>query len=138
MPSFEQEIENSEIIIIVDISRGPGQPTASHRALLDTGANITAISPRVITDLQLAPIRPIRLGGIHGSLIDTYQYLARVDIPIGHRVTGSDDPGRFLMGSTLSVAGLPYQPTNYDVILGMDFIQIFHITLFRNRIILSN
>ena len=124
---------------MVDVSRG--LELVEHRvpylALLDTGASITLVTPRVVGDLQLAPIRPTRLVGVSGE-IDTYQYWARVDIPIGHRVTGRDDPERFLMGKPLSVARLPYQPKNYDVILGMDFIGIFHITLFRNRIILSN
>ena len=42
------------------------------------------------------------------------------------------------MGKQLSVAGLPYRPQGYDVILGMDFIGTFHITIYGNRIILSN
>ena len=42
------------------------------------------------------------------------------------------------MGRQLSVVGLPYQPNDYDVILGMDIIGVFHITMYRNRIILSN
>jgi hypothetical protein len=42
------------------------------------------------------------------------------------------------MGDQLSVAGLPYQPDGYDVLLGMDIIGIFHITIYQNRIILSN
>lgn len=42
------------------------------------------------------------------------------------------------MGRDLFVSGLPYQPEEYDVILGMDFIGAFHITIYRNRIILSN
>lgn len=42
------------------------------------------------------------------------------------------------MGNQLTVAGLPYQPDGYDVPLGMDLIGSFHMTIYRNRIILSN
>ena len=138
MPSFEQEIVNNQIIITVNVSTGPGQPAVSYRALLDTGAQVTVVSPRVIRDLGLAPIQPMQLGGISGTPIQTYQYRARVDIPIGHRVSGSPYPATFLMGNDLWVAGLPHQPTDYEVLLGMDFIGIFHITLYGNRITLSN
>ena len=41
-------------------------------------------------------------------------------------------------GDELFVAGLLYQPDDWDVILGMDFIGMFHITIYGNRIILSN
>ena len=42
------------------------------------------------------------------------------------------------MGKQLSVARLPYQPDDYDVLLGMDLIGTFHMTIYQNWIILSN
>ena len=74
-----------------------------------------------------------------GETVSTFQYRARVDIPIGFTEERPDpQPQNFFMGNLLSVAGLPYQPDGYDVLLGMDIIGIFHITIYRNRIILSN
>jgi hypothetical protein len=74
-----------------------------------------------------------------GETVSAFQYRARVDIPIGYT---EDRPNpltqNFFMGNLISVAGLPYQPDGYDVLLGMDIIGIFHITIFRNKIILSN
>lgn len=33
---------------------------------------------------------------------------------------------------------LPYEPKNYDVILGMDLLSGFHLTLYGGNFILSN
>ena len=38
----------------------------------------------------------------------------------------------------MDVLQLPFQPPIFDVLLGMDFISAFHITLFNGRLILSN
>ena len=73
-----------------------------------------------------------------GEPINTVQHRARIDIPIAYNTTEPPGAQRFLMGNQLFVAALPYQPDDYDVILGMDFIGMFHITIYRNRIIISN
>lgn len=141
MPSFEQAITNNRIIVIVDVCRAAGEQGFSFKALLDTGATITGISPKVVEALQLAPLGTISLSVASGDTIETARYHARVDIPIGVAVASQPDEQRqerFLMGRDLFVSGLPYQPEEYDVILGMDFIGAFHITIYRNRIILSN
>ena len=138
MPSFEQQIADNRVIIDVALSRGGGEPTMQFGALLDTGAQVTAISPKVVQGLQLVPTASLSLTVASGQQVDTFQYRARVDIPIAYNVIHPSGPQRFLMGNQLSVAGLPYQPEGYDVILGMDLIGMFHITIYRNRIILSN
>lgn len=38
----------------------------------------------------------------------------------------------------MEVFGLPFQPDNYDILLGMDFITLFHITFYNGRLIWSN
>ena len=74
-----------------------------------------------------------------GQEMGTLQYSSRVDIPIGYNAPLiSGGVQRFLMGHQLFVAGLPYLPNGYDVLLGMDFIGGFHITIYSNRIIISN
>ena len=139
MPSFEQPVTDNQIIITVALSRGPGESRLPFRALVDTGAQVTAISPNVVRSLHLVPTRPIGLTVASGESVGTFQYRARVDIPIGYtEVRPSPRPQSFFMGDQLSVAGLPYQPDGYDVLLGMDIIGIFHTTIYQNRIILSN
>ena len=43
-----------------------------------------------------------------------------------------------MAGRELEVAELPYQPDNFDVLLGMDLLMDFHITMHGGLFILSN
>ena len=138
MPSFAQDITDGRIIVTVDVSREVGQPRTSYRALLDTGAQISAISTEVVRALDLSPVSLATLSVVSGSSFVTPRYLARLDIPIDVNWAASAGTQRFLMGRQLSVAGIPYRPPDYDVIMGMDLIGTFHITMYGNRIILSN
>ena len=38
----------------------------------------------------------------------------------------------------MEVARLPYEPTNHDVLLGIDFLQGFHVTIYDGTYILSS
>ena len=138
MPSFEQQVENNQIIIVVAVRLGSTDTAHYYKALLDTGAQVTAIAPKVVDDLKLTPIRPLKLTVASGEEVKSFQYRARVYIPINYNTTNPPGAQPFLMGNQLTVAGLPYQPDGYDVLLGMDLIGSFHMTIYRNRIILSN
>ncbi len=138
MPSLAQDVIDRQIIIDVEVSLGAGQQAHLYSALLDTGAQRSALSPQVVDDLGLVPVAPFAIGVASGEAFDTYLYHARVDIPTGYAEAVSSSPQRSRMGQQLSLAGLPYRPRNFDVILGMDFIGELHITLYQNRIILSH
>ena len=38
----------------------------------------------------------------------------------------------------LEVALLPFQPDNFDILLGMDFLMSFHLTMYGGAFIISN
>ncbi len=44
---------------------------------------------------------------------------------------------RVRVGEMLEVAELPFQPDNFDVLLGMDYLTNFHITMYDDECILS-
>ena len=44
----------------------------------------------------------------------------------------------YFRGSDMSVSLFPYQPENFDVLLGMDFLSGFHITLVAGKLIMSS
>lgn len=106
-------------------------------ALLDTGAQRTCISPNVVESLSLFPTEPAGLTVASGETIPTHLYEARVDLPIQYTLS-SGGTQSFLKGGTLEVLGLPYRPDDYDVLLGMDLIRHFHITLYNGALIMSN
>lgn len=139
MPTIHQQVVNNQIIVVVALSVGPGEARYSFNALLDTGAQITIISPNVVERLGLVPIGETDVTVASGQTVPAFQYHAWVDIPIQYtQAVPQAGQGSFFMGKELLVAGLPYNPRGYDVLLGMDLLGIFHITIYGNTIILSN
>lgn len=139
MPTFSQPIVDNQMVLNVGLSLRAGEPRHFFKALLDTGAQITAISPNVVGQLGLNPISPLSLEVANGQAVSTFEYRAWVDIPIQYsHATPEGGADSFFSGRELSVAGLTYNPDGYDVILGMDLIGIFHVTIYSNVIILSN
>ena len=136
MPTFDQQVVDNQIIIDVALSE-PGGEQLAFKALVDTGAQATSVSPRVIEALGLVPTGPVSLIVASGESIASHKYRARVDIPIGYNLTAGGSTN-FFYGDELTVVGLPHDPDGHDVLLGMDLIGIFHITIYRNSIILSN
>lgn len=133
MPTFQAEIHNRQPLLAVAITTADSQTTRrTYQALLDTGAQATLVSPKAIDELGLIAIGTTGIIPANGVPITTYKYRARIDIPID---TGA---GTDLRGKTLDIAGLPFQPRDYDVILGMDFLFGFHFTMYRNYFILSS
>ncbi|MCY4674315.1 MAG: retropepsin-like aspartic protease [Bacteroidetes bacterium] len=134
MPSFVLDIKNNQAFLESTVGR-PESPdeTMGFKALLDTGAQRTLVSPKIVKDLGLIPIAPASVRAVSGGVVDTKEYRMNVSIPIqlGNNAV-------FDKGSSMNVLLLPYQPKDYDVLLGMDFLSGFHITLFGKQMIISN
>jgi len=134
MPSFLVKVKDNQAVIKVTV----GDPNTleqvnGYEALVDTGAQNTLVSSKIIHDLQLLPIGSDVIRTIGGDTIPTNIYHTNVSIPI--QLSSNDVVGT---GFSIDVALLPFQPPNFDVLLGMDFISKFHITSWGNQMILSN
>jgi len=144
MPSFESTIQNNQPLLNVQVSiPNPSLPNSGtgFAALLDTGAQITSLSPKVPQTLGLIQIGIGTMVPASGQSINVPKFHVRIDIPIATNVQlkgGGQYQSAHLQGKNMDVFQLPFQPSNYDVLLGMDFISLFHITLFGGRFILSN
>ena len=101
-------------------------------ALLDTGSQGTLISPRVVDQMGLEAIGYSSITPASGEPITTPKYRATIEIPIEVGATV------VISGGALEVAKLPFQPDNFDVLLGMDFLGGFHFTMYGRTFILSN
>ena len=128
MPTVYVEVKDHQAILDVSVSSVGGRSRQKYGALVDTGAQLTAISPGAAADVGLVAVGVRTIIPANGDPILTPNYRARLDIPIG-----SD-----LRGKNIDVAELPYQPSDYDLILGMDFLSSTHITLWREWFILSS
>ncbi len=103
-----------------------------YKAILDTGAQRTLVSPQVVEDLAFNSIGDAPFRNVNGDIEYTleFQILLGIPIQLGPTVIGR--------GSGIKTLLLPYQPSYFDVLLGMDFISEFHITFFNNLMIISN
>ena len=132
MATFVGRVKNSEIIFSVLVSVAGTDEHREYSALLDTGAHMSMITNKVAQEVGLESSGQISVGPISGIPVQCEQYMVRLDIPIG------DIENRVLRGKDVHAAEIPFQPDSFDVLLGMDFITEFHITMFGDQFILSN
>ena len=147
MPTFRGTIVDRQIIPAVHVSKppaksGPISDPVSFKALLDTGATITSVSPKVVGTLDLAPASWHPVTGVHGT-INTATYVVHIAVPITERVPDPHDETTqalqtFSRGAYMEVAALKIEPDAFDVLLGMDLLEDFHLTVHADQFILSS
>ena len=143
MATFVGVISDRQIILRawVRIAGASGLSHISYPALLDTGAQGTMISRKVVQEVGLQQIGHTSIIPVSGESLITEKYRIRLDIPIESRILESDGSvvnEAILRGMDMDVALLPYDPSNYDVLLGMDLLHGFHLTMHGDTYILSN
>lgn len=143
MATFIGKIDNRQIILVVFVSISGNTDGSFHQfnALLDTGAQTKMISKKVIDEAGLEAIGHMSIIPVTGESVLTEKYRIRLDIPIDSQIIlqdGKMGQHNVMRGMDLEVGALTYDPTSYDVLLGMDFISAFHITMYGNNYILSN
>ena len=144
MATFCGTLDNRQILLTVwvsDSDRTKDRTFHSYRALLDTGAQMTMISQKIVLEVGLHSIGDVEIIPVSGDPIKTERYMVRLDIPITQDVKfpdGNIGSQNVMHGDDIDVGGLSYQPVNYDVLVGMDFIRHFHITMYGENFILSN
>lgn len=131
MPTFQAPIHNNRVLLTVQVT-ADGEPPKNNdtwRALLDTGAQCTLVSPRVVSRLQVPSTSVGAFTPANGEPVETDIYRLSISVPV--RLGPLDDPSAatFSSGSTVDVMLLPFIPDAYDVILGMDLMAQYHITL---------
>ena len=145
MATFVGRITDNQIILATWLSI-PGQgvnqnnPNA-YPALVDTGAQVTAISAKVATSMGLVANGHMSITPATGQPVKLTKYRVRIDIPISTTMSlssGVSTRHNVLSGKDTEVGLLPYQPKDYDVLLGMDFLFGYHLTIFGDSFILSN
>lgn len=143
MPTFESLIRDHQPLIRVQTPLPNTNNNAARlfAALLDTGAQFTSVSPKVQQEMGLEPVGVGSMIPANGEVISTPKFHVRIDIPVAtnvHVQGGAQYQTAILQGMERDILPLPFEPHNFEILLGMDFIAGFHITLSNGRFILSN
>lgn len=150
MPTRGGDVVNGQILLDVAV-RLPTRrdqfepPSHVFMGLLDTGATRTMVSRRVIKDLNASPCGVSAFVPATGRPRRSKVYLLDLAIPVVADVvpTGDDadtvDVTVYVRGlANVPVQVLPRAFPDFDVLLGMDLISQFHITLCNGIYMLSN
>ena len=160
MPSFERVINQSRQFIIAvkvflptltkDEFDAVCVNATNYRALVDTGANTCAISNQIVDDLELLPHKKLQMMTA-GTPHDTFAYLVGIAVPVTDtemRPEMRADGNVVVNPVTVSEMWRGFQQTEvtsfpdvgdrgFDIILGMDMLETFHITIYEKHIIIS-
>lgn len=132
MPTFRNRVEDGQLLLVASVEGV--SPRKAYRALLDTGAQRTMISPKVVSEASLQAIGYSHVIPVSGEPIRTPKYRIDLSLPIPQ---GNTTLLSGLSGMELEVARLPFQPANFDILLGMDFLIHCHFTMYGGSFILS-
>lgn len=140
MPTVAAPISNERVLMRVSVAvpseRGD---SARHEfaALVDTGAQGTMVSRRVVeqvgaTQIGVRPFMPAS-----GQPQSTAVYELSVGVAISETAPDGSPARIFSRGGTVPVLLLPFNPLDYDVLLGMDILAGYHITMWDGMFVLS-
>ncbi|WP_419554240.1 retroviral-like aspartic protease family protein [Candidatus Poriferisodalis sp.] len=110
------------------------------KALVDTGATGTAVSQAVIDALRVASCGVRQTSTADGSVVDADEYMLCVHIPV--RTTSMSADGNAVVEdyrstATVKAIQLGFDTSACDVIVGMDMLSRYHITMFNNQFVMS-
>ena len=144
MPTFLGRIVDRQMILVAHVS-GIGnelnQDLPVFQALIDTGAQSSAISKNVVDQLNLQPSGWTTIVGVHGPE-DAQVYTVRIGIPITENIvdsSGVSTPHTITRSrGRIEASLMGFQGPNFDVLLGMDVLSGFHLNIYADQFILSN
>ena len=139
MPTFAGPVTDNQVLLQVQVAsdQSAGQNEGSPwTALLDTGAQCTMVTSRVVQQLDVPSIGVDRFTPANGEPVESDVYRVSISVPIS---LGTEPTApTFARGSVVDVMLLPFVPDGYDVIFGMDLISGYHITLLNGWFVCSN
>ena len=150
MPTRGGQVSNGKILLEVAVrlpirSDDVEPPPHLFMGLLDTGATRTMVSRKIIKTLNASPCGVSAFVPATGKPKRAKVYLLDLAIPVVAGVAPTEDDTNtvdvsfYVRGLTnVPVLVLPGAFPDFDVLLGMDLISQFHITLCHGIYMLSN
>ena len=140
MPTTVVPVHNDRVLLRVTVAvpseRGDSE---SHEfdALVDTGAQCTMVSGAVVEQVGASLVGFLPFTPANGQPQLTEVYELHVGVIISE--TGSDGSQTFSYSKTKldPVLLLPFDPPDYDVLLGMNILSGYHIAMWGGTFVLS-
>jgi hypothetical protein len=138
MPTYGGSIKKRQLLLDVIVSDPKTNKTRPYRALLDTGATISSISPKVLKELELSSDGWMPVEGVHGEK-ELPTCSVGLHVPITELSQGQQQLTTTSRGcSRMKVTIMGKKANTFDVLVGMDLLEDFHLTVYKNQFILSN
>ncbi len=83
------------------------------------------ISPKVVKEVVLRSFGYVDIIPATGKPVPTRRYRTHLGVPL----TSADVGIQWITSRKFEVCELPFQPHNFDVLLGMDFLEHYILTL---------
>lgn len=143
MPTFTVPVEDNQFLLTVAVAVPERRATDRRtcRALVDTGAHCSMVSANVVETLRVASTGIGGFMAANGQTQSTPVFDLHIAVPVTVTATaadGSTSETVFAGGRALEVILLPFDPPDFDVLLGMDLLTEFHITMYNGTLVLSN
>ncbi|MCY3962173.1 MAG: hypothetical protein OXG34_11015 [bacterium] len=145
MPTIAIEMTDNEIRHVADVAlpdpEDPFHPfglsPTRFSAIVDTGSTHTGVTQKVVDALEAEQVGVAMVSYAGNETVRTPTYKMVVGIPIME----TEEQGgtrTYVRGESLLVELIPDREDGTDIILGIDLLQSFHITMYGSQCIISN
>ena len=94
------------------------------------------VSPNVVEQTGAIRTNIASFVPANGEPQETDEFFLNISIPIA--IGSQGNQFTYASSQSLTVLLLPYNPPGFDVLLGMDFLRPYHITMWNGTFVLSN
>ncbi|MCY3893682.1 MAG: retroviral-like aspartic protease family protein [Acidimicrobiaceae bacterium] len=133
MPTISVAAQDGKVLIgvAVLVPRSARQDPEPFQALVDTGAQVSAIGPRVVERFGADPYLTTTMRTASGVAEPAHLYRAIIG------VTAPDTDAANFLWVPVNAVGLPRAQPGYDVIVGLDILARVHASLIEGTLTLS-
>ena len=133
MKTYHGKIVDRAILIKALVGLGSGIPLVRATALIDTGATISGITPSLGDRLGLGkPKCQVPVQGVYGTKTADIH-----EVSIYLAISQAQSPNTFFLSGRDSIDVAVIDESDVDVLIGMDFLDGFHLAMFRDNFTLS-
>lgn len=121
-------------------ARGSQQPGFLCTAIIDTGSQMTMISSRVARRIGAEPAGHVSLAHVGDAHARADTFMVAIAAPVSPLTVDADRRTIFetLVGEAIEAARMPFNPPNFDVIIGMDALSLLTTTLDAERCVMQS